>query len=222
MRALRHIGSTGLLWILSAGSTLLFTGRASAQQRESKSEKHMTQQVEKRDTATLGAGCFWCTEAVFESLKGVQSVVSGFSGGTVKHPTYSQVSTGTTGHAEVANIVYDPTVISFAQLLEVFWQLHDPTTLNRQGNDVGTQYRSVIFYHDAEQKRIAEASLREAQQGFERPIVTQIKPFEAFYPAGAAHQEYYRLNGKQPYCQYVIRPKVKKIAERFSTYLKDH
>ena len=180
----------------------------------------MTETAEKWDTATLGTGCYWCTEAVFKSLKGVKSAESGFSGGSVENPSYREVLTGKTGHAEVVNLLYDPSILSFTALLEVFWQMHDPTTLNRQGADVGTQYRSVVFYHNAAQKAEAEASRHRAQLEFDRPIVTEITRFEAFYPAGAAHQEYYRLNGKQPYCQLVIRPKVEKVAKRFSAYWK--
>jgi peptide-methionine (S)-S-oxide reductase len=163
------------------------------------------------EQATLGGGCFWCVEAVFERLPGVLSVVSGYAGGHKPNPTYEEVCTGTTGHAEVAHITYDPSTITYEQLLEMFWQAHDPTTLNRQGADVGTQYRSVIFYHDEKQKTIAEQSKRAAQQQFRDPIVTEIQPLTAFYKAENYHQDYYRNNPNAPYCAFVIRPKLKKL-----------
>ena len=174
------------------------------------------------DTATFGAGCYWCVEAVFTELKGVLSVTSGFSGGSVKNPSYREVCDGTTGHAEVARIIYDPSVISFDELLEVFWQTHDPTTLNRQGNDSGTQYRSAIFYHNAAQQQKAEKYKAELDKSgaWEAPIVTEISPFSAFYPAEEHHQDYYSQNSDQPYCQYVIRPKVEKFRKVFAEKLK--
>jgi peptide-methionine (S)-S-oxide reductase len=174
------------------------------------------------ETATFGAGCFWCVEAVFQSLKGVDQVVSGYSGGHVVDPTYSQVCSGSTGHAEVCQIHFDPEVISYEELLEVFWSTHDPTTLNRQGNDVGPQYRSVIFYHNNEQKRLA-ATYKERLNNsgaFTKPIVTEISPFEKFYIAEDYHQEYYDLNPNQPYCTYVIQPKMEKFKKVFSEKLK--
>lgn len=173
-------------------------------------------------TATFGNGCFWCTEAVFRELKGVKSVVSGYSGGERKNPTYKQVSTGRTGHAEVIQIVFDPEKINYKELLEVFWKTHDPTTLNQQGNDVGTQYRSVIFYHDDEQRELAEKYLEKLDQSgaFANPIVTEISPFEAFYPAEDYHQEYYELNGEQPYCRMIIQPKLEKFRKVFADKLK--
>jgi peptide-methionine (S)-S-oxide reductase len=172
--------------------------------------------------ATFGNGCFWCTEAVFQQLKGVQSVVSGYSGGTVKNPTYKQVCTGTTGHAEAVQITFDPKVISYADLLEVFWQTHDPTTLNRQGADMGTQYRSVIFYHNEEQKRLAEQYKTKVDKSgiFTNPIVTEIAPFKEFYRAEAYHQNYFLENGQQPYCRVVINPKVEKMKKLFKDKLK--
>jgi peptide-methionine (S)-S-oxide reductase len=163
------------------------------------------------EKATFGAGCFWCVEAVFERLAGVQSVVSGYSGGTKRNPTYEEVCTGATGHAEVSQISFDPAKISFDQLLEVFWRSHDPTTLNRQGADVGEQYRSVIFYHDEKQKDAAERSKVEAQKMFDKPIVTQIQPLKEFYPAENYHQDYYRSNPNAPYCRLVIAPKLRKL-----------
>lgn len=163
------------------------------------------------EKATFGAGCFWCVEAVFQRIKGVTSVVPGYAGGKTDNPTYKQVSSGTTGHAEVAQITFDPTKVSYEKLLDVLWQAHDPTTLNRQGNDVGTQYRSVIFYHDEKQKAAAEKSKREAQKGFDAPIVTQIEPLKKFYVAEDYHHNYYNENTSQPYCQFVIKPKLKKL-----------
>lgn len=174
------------------------------------------------DTATLANGCFWCTEAIFQQLKGVLKVTSGYSGGHVVNPTYKEVTTGTTGHAECIQIVYDPTLISFDELLEVFWQTHDPTTLNRQGNDVGPQYRSAVFYHNKEQKEKAEKYKEELNKSgaFDKPIVTEIAPFTSFYTAENYHQDYYNNNGSQPYCYYVIRPKLEKFQKVFKNKLK--
>ncbi|MBO9632285.1 MAG: peptide-methionine (S)-S-oxide reductase MsrA [Chitinophagaceae bacterium] len=176
----------------------------------------------KIDTATFGTGCFWCTEAIFQQLNGVLKVTSGYSGGHVVSPTYKDVSTGTTGHAEVIEIVYDPTVITFDELLEVFWQTHDPTTLNRQGNDVGPQYRSVIFYHNQEQKGKSEKYKKELNESgaFDKPIVTEISPYTTFYKAEDYHQDYYNNNGSQPYCYYVIRPKLEKLQKVFKSKLR--
>jgi len=175
------------------------------------------------ETATLGSGCFWCTEAVFLALKGVESVVSGYSGGKNANPTYQEVCTGRTGHAEVIQVKFDPKVISFSDVLEVFWNTHDPTTLNRQGADEGTQYRSVVFYHSEEQRKTAEDY--KAQLGrsgiFKSPIVTEVTRFTAFYPAEKYHQNYYALNPNQGYCQYVIRPKVEKFRKQFAAKLRD-
>jgi peptide-methionine (S)-S-oxide reductase len=174
------------------------------------------------DTATFGAGCFWCVEAQFQLLDGVISVTSGFSGGTVKNPAYREVCNGTTGHAEVCQIVYDPSKISFDELLAAFWQTHDPTQLNRQGNDVGTQYRSVIFYHNEKQKELAEKYKKElnASGAWDKPIVTEISPAGPFYKAEDYHQNYFNGNGEQPYCQYVIQPKVEKFRKVFKDKLK--
>ena len=171
----------------------------------------------------MGGGCFWCLEAIFEQLEGVQSVVSGYAGGMVSHPTYEQVCTGATGHAEVVQITYDPETISYDQILEVFFTTHDPTTLNRQGADVGTQYRSAIFYHGAEQKATAERVLREFEAAgvWDAPIVTEITALEEFYPAEDYHQEYFRRNGGQSYCQVVIAPKVVKFRKRYLDRLKE-
>ena len=176
----------------------------------------------KTDTATFATGCFWCTEAIFQELKGVLKATSGYSGGTVVKPSYEEVCTGTTGHAECLQIVYDPKVITFDELLEVFWETHDPTSLNRQGNDEGTQYRSAIFYHNPEQKQKAEHYKAELDKSgaYNKPIVTEITPFKVFYPAENYHQDYYRLNGSQPYCSFVIRPKVEKFEKVFKDKLK--
>ncbi|MEK7541847.1 MAG: peptide-methionine (S)-S-oxide reductase MsrA [Patescibacteria group bacterium] len=174
------------------------------------------------DTATFGAGCFWCTEAVFEALEGVVSATSGYAGGDMEKPTYEAVCAGNTGHAEAVQVAYDPDKVSYADLLEVFWATHDPTTQNRQGADIGVQYRSVIFYHDEEQKRLAEASkeILAASGEFTNPIVTEIVPFRAFFPAERRHQEYYKNNQDAPYCQIVITPKFEKFAKRFKEKLK--
>ena len=173
-------------------------------------------------TATLGTGCFWCTEAVFLEVKGVHRVVSGYSGGYTKNPTYQQICSGTTGHAEAIQIEFDPGVISFEDLLQVFWRTHDPTTLNRQGADVGTQYRSVIFYHDEGQRVSAEKSKQEADDSdlWKDPIVTEIAQFDCFYVAESYHQEFYRKNPQQPYCFVVIDPKMKKFRKEMPDMLK--
>ena len=169
------------------------------------------------ETATFGSGCFWCTEAVFQRLKGVESVVSGYSGGFVENPSYEEVCTGTTGHAEATQIKYDPAQISYEELLEVFWKTHDPTTLNQQGNDFGPQYRSAIFYHNDEQRRLAEEYKKklDAAKIWDKPIVTEITPFTNFYSAENYHQNYFNNNPNQPYCSYIIKPKVKKLQEVF-------
>ncbi len=173
--------------------------------------------------ATLGGGCFWCMEAVFDQVKGVEKVVSGYSGGSIKNPTYGQVSTGATGHAEVVQLLYDPTVISFRDILKIFFITHDPTTLNRQGADVGTQYRSIIFYHSAEQKTIAEQVIAEfnSEKIFGSPIVTKLEPFMTFYGAEDYHNDYFNRHPDQPYCQIVISPKVAKLRKKFSDKLKN-
>ncbi|MBI3924220.1 MAG: peptide-methionine (S)-S-oxide reductase MsrA [Armatimonadetes bacterium] len=172
----------------------------------------------KLETATLGAGCFWCVEAVFKELKGVGSVTSGYSGGKQAHPSYEEVCTGRTGHAEVIQVQFDPGMLSYRDLLDVFFHVHDPTTLDRQGNDVGTQYRSVVFYHDEGQRKTAEQLKSElaASGEWKEPIVTEIAPFQAFYAADDYHQDYYAANPYQPYCQLVISPKVKKFRKQYS------
>lgn len=174
------------------------------------------------DIATFANGCFWCTEAIFQQLKGVEKVTSGYSGGHVENPTYEEVCNKKTGHAECLQIEYDPKKISFDELLEVFWKTHDPTTVNRQGNDVGPQYRSVIFYHNEEQKEKAEkykAALN-ARRVFDAPVVTAIEPFTVFYPAENYHKNYYQNNTSQPYCYYVIKPKMEKLKKIFAGKLK--
>ena len=173
------------------------------------------------EKATFGSGCFWCTEAVFQQLRGVKSVQSGYSGGEAPNPTYDEVCTGRTGHAEVVQITYDPAAISFDELLKVFWQTHDPTTLNRQGHDVGTQYRSAVFYHNDAQRRTAEAYKQQldAAGTFRAPIVTEITPFKNFYAAEDYHENYFRSNPEQSYCAAVIRPKVEKFKKEFKEML---
>lgn len=177
----------------------------------------------KLEKATFGSGCFWCTEALFQQLRGVESVVSGYSGGKVDNPTYEQICTGRTGHAEVIQITYDPKQISFDDLLKVFWQTHDPTTLNQQGADKGTQYRSAVFYHNDEQRKVAEGYKAQLDKSktFDAPIVTEITKFEKFYPAENYHQKYFQTNPAQSYCAFVIRPKVEKFRKEFKELLED-
>jgi peptide-methionine (S)-S-oxide reductase len=176
----------------------------------------------KTDTAILGGGCFWCVEAALKQLKGVESVRSGYMGGHVTYPTYQQVCSGRSGHVEVAEIVFDPSVISFSDLLHVFFTAHDPTTLNRQGNDVGEQYRSVIFYLDDDQKNTANAVIDELtkEKVFREPIVTAVEPASTFYVAEGYHQDYFANNSMQPYCMFVVAPKVQKIREKYANRLK--
>jgi len=173
------------------------------------------------ETATFGAGCFWCIEAIFQDLKGVASVQSGYSNGATANPTYKEVCSGKTGHAEVLKIQFDPEVISYEELLEVLWYAHDPTTLNRQGNDRGTQYRSGIYYHNEAQKAAAEKSKTAAQKMFQDPIVTEIEAAATFYPAEDYHNDYFKLHGEQPYCSAVIAPKVQKIKIKFADKMKE-
>lgn len=174
------------------------------------------------DTATFATGCFWCTEAKFQQLKGVEKVISGFSGGHVANPSYELVCTGTTGHAEACNIIYDPSKITYDELLAAFFVAHDPTQLNRQGNDVGTQYRSAIFYHNARQKQKAQYYITKlnAEKAYKDPIVTQVVPYKAFYKAEDYHQNYFNQNGSQPYCKYVIQPELEKFKKVFKDKLK--
>jgi peptide-methionine (S)-S-oxide reductase len=171
-------------------------------------------------TATLGGGCFWCLDAAYRQIEGVAGVVSGYAGGRRPNPTYEQVSTGATGHAEVVQVEFDPSVISYGEILDILWTIHDPTTLNRQGADVGTQYRSVIFYADEAQKAAAEASRRAVQELWSNPVVTEIVPLEAFYPAEEYHQDYFARNPGQGYCVAVINPKLDKLRKRHQSRLK--
>lgn len=185
-------------------------------------DEHLTITMEGMEVATLGAGCFWCVEAVFQQLNGVQKVESGYCGGQIKNPSYKEVCSGNTGHAEVVQVIFDPKVITFAEILEVFFETHDPTTLNRQGGDVGTQYRSSIFYHSPEQKETAEIAIQAANESgnWSDPIVTEIVPIAPFYKAEDYHQDYFNLNGENPYCAMVIVPKVDKFKKKFKEKLK--
>ncbi|KAA0247448.1 MAG: peptide-methionine (S)-S-oxide reductase [Chlorobiota bacterium] len=197
-------------------------GCGKTQVEKKKTGETMTFDSTKYSVATFGAGCFWCVEAVFERLKGVEKVISGYTGGSVPNPTYKQVCEGNTGHAEVCRIYYNPELITYEELLEVFWQTHDPTTLNRQGNDVGTQYRSAVFYHDDKQKELAEFYKKKLDESavFNSPVVTEIVPATQFYVAEDYHQNYFDENGTQPYCAFVIKPKVEKFKKVFKDKLK--
>lgn len=190
---------------------LAFMLSCTAQEKQAPKTMITDEEKSSLETATFGAGCFWCVEAVFENLDGVKAVESGYMGGKTKNPTYREVTTGQTGHAEVTHIYFDPEVISFETLLDWLWRSHDPTTLNRQGADVGTQYRSAVFYHSETQREAAEASKAAAQSMFDSPIVTEITSASEFYLAEDYHQDYYRLNKSAPYCQMVIKPKLKKL-----------
>jgi len=185
-------------------------------------DEDMMDTTAKLDTATFGSGCFWCAEAIFERVKGVHKVISGYAGGSVDQPSYEQVCTGKTGHAEVVQITFDPSIVSYADLLKIFWKTHDPTTLNRQGADVGTQYRSVIFYHSDEQKKFAEHYKRELDNSgaWDDPVVTEISAYATFYPAEKYHQNYFANNPTQGYCSFVIAPKVEKFEKVFKEKLK--
>ncbi|NIK72531.1 peptide-methionine (S)-S-oxide reductase [Thermonema lapsum] len=196
--------------------------QASTQQNNTSLSMSQTQQTKNLEIATFGGGCFWCIEAVFQRLKGVEKVVSGYAGGHKENPTYKEVCSGTTGHAEVCQIYYDPQQITYQELLEVFFTAHDPTTLNRQGADVGTQYRSIILYHNEQQKSIAAHFIQKLEESkiFNSPIVTELKPFTTFYPAEDYHQNYYNNNPTQPYCTFVVKPKVEKIKKLFSEKIK--
>ena len=227
---------TALRWLACVGFGLLALGcqrvgtpvmenavMAAENRTEPKKTDPTSTAAAKLEKATFGEGCFWCSEAVFQRLRGVKSVVSGYSGGKVDKPTYEDVSSGRTGHAEVVQITYDPAQISFDELLKVFWQTHDPTTLNQQGHDVGTQYRSAIFYHNDQQRRIAEQYKEQLDKSgtFKSPIVTEITPFKNFFPAENYHQNYFNANPSQRYCQFVIRPKVEKFNKEFKELLKE-
>jgi peptide-methionine (S)-S-oxide reductase len=204
---------------------LILAVTSSFGQKNKPAEKKMTSETTNRpglELATFGSGCFWCTEAIFLNVNGVTKVESGYSGGKVKNPTYKEVCSGLTGHAEVIQLTYDPSVITYEELLEIFWKTHDPTTLNKQGADEGTQYRSAIFYHNDQQKKLAEFYKKKLDDAhaFSAPIVTEIVPFTAFYKAEDYHQNYYNLNGTAPYCSYVIQPKVEKFKKAFKEKLK--
>jgi peptide-methionine (S)-S-oxide reductase len=207
-------------WLLI--SMLLFSCTDVKGDLENKSKQNNMQGSKTMETATFGAGCFWCVEAMFESLKGVDSAVSGYSGGHVKKPTYKEVCNGTTGHAEVIQVHFDPSIITYEELLEAFFLAHDPTTLNRQGADVGTQYRSVIYYHNPEQEKLAReyTDKLERSGAFSDPIVTEISAFDIFYAAEDYHQEYFALNPDQPYCSRVVGPKLDKFRKVFKAKLK--
>jgi peptide-methionine (S)-S-oxide reductase len=191
-------------------------------QKKKDNLKQKMENLEGKEVATLAAGCFWCVEAIFQQLNGVEKVVSGYAGGKVKNPTYKEVCTGETGHAEVIQVYYDPKIISFENLLEVFFKTHDPTTLNRQGADVGTQYRSSVFYHNDEQKETASSIIKELDKSgaFDNKIVTLLEPFTEFYVAEDYHQNYFNENGNNPYCQMVVRPKVEKFQKVFKDKIK--
>ena len=210
-------------------SVISFAGLTSCAQKDNavkiKSDnKIMSTSNAKLDTATFGTGCFWCTEAIFQQLEGVEKVVSGYSGGHVVNPTYEEVCSKTTGHAECLQVVYDPAKITYDELLKVFWEVHDPTTLNRQGADAGPQYRSVIFYKNEAEKTLAEKYKAELDKSgaWDKPIVTTLEPMTVFYPAEAYHQNYYNNNTSQGYCQFVIRPKLEKFEKVFKDKLKKH
>ena len=185
-------------------------------------DRSKTNNIKQIEVAILGGGCFWCMEAAFYEIRGIEKVESGYSGGTLAHPTYEQVCTGNTGHAEVVQITFDPHVISFKEILEIFFTVHDPTTLNQQGNDVGTQYRSVIFYHDGLQKLVAEQVIRElsSTKVWKKPIVTKVEPFRAFYKAEEYHDNYFKRHRMQPYCMLVIAPKIAKLRKHYYEKLK--
>lgn len=213
-----------LLFVAIIVAVVLVLFAASGSSRNESSFKHgegEAMAAAQVDTATFAAGCFWCVEAVFQNLRGVKSVVSGYAGGSVVNPSYEEVCSGTTGHAEACQIVYDQKQISYAELLEVFWKTHDSTALNRQGNDAGTQYRSAIFYRDAKQKELAEHYKREldSSHAFVGPIVTEIVPFTSFYKAEHYHQDYFNKHGGQTYCLFVIRPKLEKFKQAFKDKL---
>ncbi len=203
-------------------SQAMAQGKSTKSNTASKAVTSSDRESKKLAKATFGGGCFWCTEAVFQRVKGVESVVSGYAGGTIENPTYEQVCTGTTGHAEVIQVAYDPDLVPFSKLLEIHWKTHDPTTLNRQGYDEGTQYRSVVFYEDEEQKKTAEEYKEKLNRDvYDGKIVTEITPMPKFYPAEKYHQNYFNLNAKKGYCQSVIVPKLKKFEAIFSDVSKE-
>jgi len=206
-------------WGILIVNFIIITAVTSAQKKDNM-EKILSSKLEK---ATFASGCFWCTEAIFEQLKGVNAVISGYSGGAIKNPSYREVVSGRTGHAEAIQITYNPKDITYSELLDVFFSTHNPTTLNRQGYDIGTQYRSVVFYHNEQQKQEAIAIIKALTEAkvFENKIVTEVKPFTAFYLAEEYHQDYYENNKSQPYCENVINPKLKKFLKKYTSKLKD-
>ncbi len=210
-----------ITWIIGA---MILVPLASCGSHQNKNQKNMKTLNENYQTATLGGGCFWCIEAIYLDVKGVISVISGYSGGKIRNPTYREVSSGMTSHAEVIQIVFDPQIITFRDILTIFFHVHDPTTLNRQGADVGTQYRSVIFYHDDGQKVVAEAVIKEteAEKIWRDPLVTELTPYTAFYKAEDYHQDYYANNPDAPYCTYVISPKVEKFRKTHREWLRKY
>lgn len=224
---MKELLKSTMVWSLLSMSVAA-CGQGGEKYQQSKTFKEMNAQKpandneQKLDTATFGAGCFWCTEAQFQQLKGVEKVESGYTGGHVENPTYTQVCTGSTGHAEVTNIYYDPAVITYDELLAAFWVAHDPTQLNRQGNDVGTQYRSSVFYHNAGQKQKAEEYKRRLneEKAYDRDVVTTIEPYAEFYKAEDYHQNYYNQNKNEGYCQFVVKPKLDKFKKVFKDKLK--
>jgi peptide-methionine (S)-S-oxide reductase len=216
-------------YLISLAGAILFmactspdNGNQKKSEKLNNNQKSKVMETKNLDTATFGGGCFWCVEAVYQQLNGVVSVASGYTGGQRANPTYEQVCSGATGHAEVIQIVYDTTKISFDELLQVFWTVHDPTTLNRQGADVGTQYRSVVFYHNDYQKEITQSYIEKLNQehAFANPVVTEVSPITTFYKAEDYHQNYYNDNQNQPYCSFVIQPKVEKFKKVFGDKLK--
>jgi peptide-methionine (S)-S-oxide reductase len=205
-------------------TVLIFTyGSLQACGQKKSEETKQVMENHNLELATFGAGCFWCVEAIFQRVDGVEKVVSGYAGGQVKNPSYKEVCQGTTGHAEVCQLSYDPAAVSYEELLEVFWQTHDPTTLNRQGNDVGTQYRSVVFFHNPEQKELAKKYKKKLDDAriYDNPIVTEISAFKKMYVAEDYHQNYFNENGNQPYCSFVIQPKIEKFQKVFKDKLKN-
>jgi peptide-methionine (S)-S-oxide reductase len=213
------------LGILALAVVLIFSGNSCGQKTTKQEDSNMTKKpfnTEGLELATFGSGCFWCTEAIFLNVDGVAKVESGYTGGSVKNPTYKEVCSGLTGHAEAIQLWFDPKEVSYEELLEIFWQTHDPTTLNRQGADAGTQYRSAIFYHSDEQKKLAEFYKKKLEDAnaFDGPIVTEISPASTFYVAEDYHQNYYALNSNAPYCTYVIQPKLEKFKKVFKEKLK--
>lgn len=218
----KEVNMKSLLFLTIIFMTVIGCGESTSQNKNTQKEDMNLAEDKNLEKATFGSGCFWCSEAIFERVKGVKSVESGYSGGTVDNPTYEEVCSGTTNHAEVVQITFDPKIVSYDELLEIFWKTHDPTTLNKQGADVGTQYRSVIFYHNDNQKKKAESYKAELtkEKIWDDPIVTEISPFTKFYSAEKYHQNYYDLNPNKGYCSFVITPKIEKFEKIFKDKLK--